>query len=71
MLGKVAKSVPWFLVFDFTDLRENTYEDNISLDPYSTVGPCTFDATAYERTPNRTLKNPRVNRALAGGKLLS
>jgi hypothetical protein len=29
---------------------ENTYEDNISLDPYSTVGPFTFDATAYERT---------------------
>jgi hypothetical protein len=29
---------------------ENTWEDNISLDPYSTVGPFTFDATAYERT---------------------
>ena len=55
MLGKVAKSVPWFLVFDFTDLRENTYEDNISLDPYSTVGPFTFDATAYERTLSQAM----------------
>ena len=29
---------------------ENTYEDKILLDAYSTVGPFTFDATAYERT---------------------
>jgi hypothetical protein len=28
---------------------ENTYEDNTSLDSYRTVGPFTFDATAYER----------------------
>jgi hypothetical protein len=29
---------------------ENTYEDKIFLDAYSTVGPFTFDATAYEQT---------------------
>ena len=29
---------------------ENTWEEKISLDPYSTVGPFTFDATAYEHT---------------------
>jgi len=29
---------------------ENAYEDKILLDAYSTVGPFTFDATAYERT---------------------
>jgi hypothetical protein len=29
---------------------ENTYEDKIFLDAHSTVGPFTFDATAYERT---------------------
>jgi|ERR1700722_5902966 len=29
---------------------ENTWEDKISLDSYSTVGPFTFDATAYKRT---------------------
>jgi len=29
---------------------ENTYEDKIFLDAYSTVGPFTFDATTYERT---------------------
>jgi hypothetical protein len=29
---------------------ENTYEDKIVLDAYSTVGPFTFDATAYEHT---------------------
>jgi hypothetical protein len=27
---------------------ENTYEDKIGLDEYSTFGPFTFDATAYE-----------------------
>jgi hypothetical protein len=29
---------------------ENTYEDKVWLDEYSTVGPFTFNATAYERT---------------------
>jgi len=29
---------------------ENTYEDEILLDAYNTVGPFTFDATAYECT---------------------
>jgi len=29
---------------------ENTYEDKIFLDTYSTVGPFTFDATTYEHT---------------------
>jgi hypothetical protein len=29
---------------------ENTYEDKILLDAYSTIGPFTLDATAYERT---------------------
>ena len=29
---------------------ENTYEDKIFLDAYSTVGPFTFDATTYENT---------------------
>jgi len=29
---------------------ENTYEDKILLDAYSTVGPFMFDATTYERT---------------------
>src|SRR6266568_517412 len=29
---------------------ENTYEDKVVLDAYSTVGPFTFDATAYEHT---------------------
>jgi hypothetical protein len=29
---------------------ENAYEDKISLDAYSTVGPFTFSATAYEHT---------------------
>lgn len=29
---------------------ENTYEDKILLDAYRTVGPFTFNATAYERT---------------------
>ena len=29
---------------------ENTYEDKIFLDAYSTVGPSTFDSTAYEHT---------------------
>lgn len=29
---------------------ENTYEDKILLDAYSTVGPFAFNATAYERT---------------------
>jgi hypothetical protein len=29
---------------------ENTYEDKVTLDEYSTVGPFTFDVTEYERT---------------------
>jgi hypothetical protein len=29
---------------------ENTYEDKILLDAYSTFGPFTFNATDYERT---------------------
>lgn len=29
---------------------ENTYEDNVVLDAYTTVGPFTFDAAAYEHT---------------------
>jgi hypothetical protein len=29
---------------------ENNYEDKISLDAYSTVGPFTFDARKYEST---------------------
>ena len=29
---------------------ENTYEDKIGLDDYSTVGPFTFNAMSYERT---------------------
>jgi hypothetical protein len=29
---------------------ENTYEDKIRLDAYNTVGPFTFNATAYEHT---------------------
>jgi hypothetical protein len=29
---------------------ENTYEDKIWLDDYSTVGPFAFDSTVYERT---------------------
>jgi hypothetical protein len=34
---------------------ENTYEDKILLDDYSTVGPFRFDATAYERTLVQTM----------------
>jgi len=34
---------------------ENNYEDKVSLDEYSTVGPFTFDATAYAHTLKQAL----------------
>ena len=36
----------WWKAFGY----ENTYEDTIVFDDYKTVGPFTFNATAYEHT---------------------
>jgi hypothetical protein len=43
VVGRQGETVTWE-EFGY----ENTYEDKIWLDEYSSVGPFTFDATAYE-----------------------
>jgi len=45
VIERQAEAITW-KAFGY----ENTYEDKILLDAYGTVGPFTFDATAYRRT---------------------
>ena len=45
VIERQAETITW-KAFGY----ENTYEDKILLDAYGTVGPFTFDATAYQRT---------------------
>ena len=45
VIERQAETITW-KAFGY----ENTYEDKILLDAYGTVGPFTFDATAYRRT---------------------
>ncbi|PYL83114.1 MAG: hypothetical protein DMF21_00425 [Verrucomicrobia bacterium] len=45
VIERQAETITW-KAFGY----ENTYENKILLDAYGTVGPFTFDATAYQRT---------------------
>jgi hypothetical protein len=45
VVGRKGETITW-KTFGY----ENTYEDRILLDAHCTVGPFTFNATAYERT---------------------
>ncbi len=45
VIERQAETITW-KAFGY----ENTYEDKILIDAFSTVGPFTFDATAYQRT---------------------